>query len=80
MLMFSPDYAPRFARLVAALSPGQPSSGNDSLLALLAVYGRPLDTIVRDLHAWAGRRRSRGISLGVVSAAPVPAKLSAVAD
>jgi len=75
MLMFSPDYAPNFPRLVAALS-----SGQDGVPALMAVYGRPLDTIARDLHAWSGGRRSRVMALGAVSASAVPVEVSAVSE
>jgi tetratricopeptide (TPR) repeat protein len=40
MLVFSPDYRTRFPALIA--------SGGE----LAAAYGRPLDAIMRDLHAW----------------------------
>ena len=47
MLMFSPEYSPRFRLLLGSLA-----SGVGGEAALRAVYGRSPDALVRDLRAW----------------------------
>jgi tetratricopeptide (TPR) repeat protein len=51
MLVLSPEYGPRFQALLAALTSGIPSPR-----AMANVYGKPLDAIERDLHAWTDTR------------------------
>jgi len=76
-LMHAPDYAPRFARLVASLGAGGAGSK-----AVEAVYGKPLEAIETDAHAWIGRLprepAPRGEMLAVDTAA-VARPLSAFA-
>ncbi len=52
MLVLSPDYGQRFSALIAALSSGTPGAE-----ALPNVYGKSLEAITRDLHAWTAKRR-----------------------
>ena len=65
MLMFSPDYAPRFPALALALASGTPSER-----ALTETYGKTAAIIARDLQAWAVPNRFRGVSLGGIRSAP----------
>ena len=60
LLTASPDYRPGFSGLVAALRGGVPSDR-----ALVSTYGKPLEEITADLHAWVAKRR--------ISAAALPA-------
>jgi len=75
MLMLSPEYAPGFARLAAALASGQPG-----VQALPAVYGRPLEAMGRDLLAWSGGRRFRAIPLPGIAAGAVRVEVSPVSE
>jgi len=51
MLFLSDEYGPRFPDLVTALSLGEPSPQ-----AFTKVYGKAVDQITRDLHAWVEHR------------------------
>jgi tetratricopeptide (TPR) repeat protein len=67
MLVLSPEYSSRFQALIAELNAGVPSSR-----AITDVYGKPLETIVRDLHVWVGGHLSSsmplaGIGTGLVT-------------
>jgi len=75
MLMFSEEYGPKFARLVAALS-----TGEASVPALVSLYARPLDIIARYLHAWTTGRRPRVIPLAAMPAAAVRVEVSPVSE
>ncbi len=48
MLVLSPDYAPRFPSLLAAVKTAQ---------SLPSVFGRPIEAIERDLRTWVEKRR-----------------------
>ena len=48
MLVVSPEYAPKFPELIAALSSGAPGTQ-----ALPSVYGKSLSVIANDLQSWA---------------------------
>ena len=74
MLMVSPKYSPRFPELFAALAAGKPSPAT-----LSAVYGRPLDEITADLHAWVSKRRITPAPLPSVSVAGVGIEVTAIA-
>ena len=69
MLLFSPQYAPRFPQFVAALSKA-PASGAE---ALAGTYAKPLAAIARDLEVWVSRRKSAPIVLAAAPPAAVPA-------
>jgi hypothetical protein len=60
MLLLSPDYAPKFKDLIAALQYGTPQA------AMEKVYGKPLAGIEKDLQAY--------VSGGHLSAVPIPVK------
>ena len=66
MLLMSPSYAPRFLRLVMALSrsPAALPAGTDSAQLLQATYGKPLADITRDLVAWVRHHHSKPMPLG----------------
>ena len=53
VLLFSPDYAPHFPDLLAAVASGMPGKR-----ALPAVYRRPLDVILKDSLHWLSKSRS----------------------
>src|SRR5205823_3342439 len=64
MMVGSPQYRSRFAELVAAISSGQPSAH-----AVLFVYGRSLEAVGTDLHAWVREANARPVELsGMVTA------------
>ncbi len=71
MLVLSPNYAPRFHDLISALA-----SGISGAEVLTSVYGKPLDTIVRDMQVWAGRRNSQPVRLRGVTVANAEVKTS----
>ena len=64
MLLLSPDYAPKFKDLIAALQYGTPQA------AIEKVYGKPLAGIEKDLQAY--------VSGGHLSAVPLPTKPGAL--
>jgi hypothetical protein len=68
MLMLAPDYAPRLRQFLDRIASGNPSSQ-----ALENVYGKPLDTIARDLRGWVekGRYTPVWVSAGEEAAAPI---------
>ncbi|MFZ0937704.1 MAG: hypothetical protein WA015_25520, partial [Bryobacteraceae bacterium] len=51
MLVRAPVYSPRFAGLLAEVGAGTASGQT-----LERVYGKPLDAIASDVHAWIGER------------------------
>ncbi len=57
MLVFSPVYAERFNRLAQAVASGQ----SDAEM-IVQIYGKPLDAVAADLHAWIQRPRP-GVAL-----------------
>ena len=63
MLFLSPEYGPRFAELVNALSFGEPS-----VETFAKVYSKPIDAIAHDLHSWVERRGSPAVHLSGVAA------------
>ena len=68
MLALAPEYAPRFATLVAALASGTPGQE-----ALRTVYGKPLEAVALDLHDRVDGRRHPVVSLpGVAGGALAP--------
>ncbi len=73
MLMFAPEYGPRFPSLIAALL-----SGQAGVRALPAVCGRSLDLIARDLRAWTDGRGFHAMPLGGVATGGVKLEVSAV--
>jgi tetratricopeptide (TPR) repeat protein len=75
MLFLSAEYGPHFPELVAALSFGAPGSE-----ALTKVYAKPLDQIMRDLHAWVDGRGSPPIHLPGVAAPSGVAEVSDVSE
>ena len=72
MLLLSPAYSPRFPALVTAIASGIPTANS-----FLKVYGKPLDTIERDLHAYVAERRFVSVSLQGVA---VPAATVRISD
>ena len=58
LLFLSPEYGPRFPEFLNALSFGEPG-----LQTFTKVYGKSLDDVTRDLHAWVERRGSPPIHL-----------------
>jgi len=73
MLFLSPDYGPRFPELATALSFGEPG-----LETLTKVFGKPIDQITRDLHAWVDRRGVPPIHLPGVATQSTAAEVSEV--
>lgn len=73
MLLFSPEYAPRFSALTMALLSGTPSDR-----ALSQIYGKPLADITHDLLAWALPARFPGISLPGLETSPLTTSASTV--
>ncbi len=72
MLVLSPGYAPRFQDMVSKIASGMPGPQ-----ALTSVYARPLDTIARDLHAWADSRHDTAVlALPGVPAPAISAEIS----
>ena len=61
MLLFSPEYAPHFPEVTAALL-----AGNSGETALTSVYRKPLDAITRDTRAWTERHSFTPIRLPAV--------------
>lgn len=54
MLLLSPEYAPRFRAFLTRISDAPLSA----TAALEGTYGKPLDSVMRDLEAWVRHRRS----------------------
>ena len=73
MLFFAPEYGPHFAELVNALS-----FGAASLETFTKVYGKPIEVIARDLHAWVERRGSPAAHLSGVATSSTAAEVSEV--
>lgn len=72
MLMASPAYKPGFPQLTALLS-----SGTASERALANVFGRNLDKISADLHAWVDQRRITPMALPALAPGDVQITVSA---
>jgi tetratricopeptide (TPR) repeat protein len=72
MLFLSAEYGPHFHELVTALSFGEPGLGT-----FTQVYGKPIDQITHDLHAWVNGRGVPPIRLPGV--AP-PSTIAEVSD
>ena len=70
MLVLSPAYSPRFPALISALAGGSPSGQ-----ALTSTYGKSLDAIERDLHAYVASHPFRPVSLPGVAVPPAAAKV-----
>jgi hypothetical protein len=68
MLMLAPDYAPRLHQFLDRIASGNPSSQ-----ALESVYGKPLETIARDLRGWIekGRYAPVWVAAGEEPTAPI---------
>ena len=62
MLMLSEDYGAQFPALIAAIAPGHSSAET-----IEAVYKKPLETIERDLRAWAAARNIPSVPLPAVT-------------
>ena len=60
MLALSPDYRPRFSLLIASIASGKPSPD-----VFKDVYGKTLDAVERDAHAWIASRRLMLLVTGV---------------
>ena len=73
MLFLSADYGPRFHELVTALSFGEPG-----LETFTKVYGKPIDQITHDLHAWVNGRGVPPIHLPGVAAPSTAVEVSDV--
>jgi tetratricopeptide (TPR) repeat protein len=73
MLFLSPEYGPRFPEFVTALSLGE--TGLDMFTK---VYGKPIDQVARDLHAWVDRHGSPPVRLPGVAAPRIEAEVSEV--
>ncbi len=71
MLVFSPQYGPRFRALIAALDSGTPSSR-----ALAERYGKPLDAIQEDVRRWIARPNPSHLSLPPVAVGRFAANVS----
>lgn len=67
MLLFSREYSPRFPEAAPALLSGTPCE-----TVLSSVYGKPLDAVARDVHAWLERQPFVPVRLPAVSP-PLPA-------
>ncbi len=74
MLVLSPEYGPRFHDLMAALT-----SGAASAEAMTTVYGKPLEAITSDAHAWANRKAT-GIALPGIVSVGIASKVSEVSS
>ena len=75
MLFLSAAYGPRFSELVTALSFGAPG-----LETFTKVYAKPIDEVMRDLHAWVEHRGTPPIRLGGVAAPSTVAEVSEVSE
>ena len=64
MLLMSPEYGPRFSRLLAAFSTA-PGAGVE---ALEGVCGKPLAAVAQDLETWVKGHKSRPLALGALRA------------
>jgi len=73
MLFLSPEYGPRFSEFVTALSFGEPS-----LDTFTKVYGKPIEQVARDLHAWIDRRGSAPTRLPGVATPSMAVEVSEV--
>lgn len=73
MLFFSPEYGPRFRELLTALN-----FGSGSLEAITKIFGKPIETIERDLHTWVDRRGVPAIHLPGVANQDIQAQTSDV--
>lgn len=75
MLALSPEYRPRFAALLAEVA-----KAKDSVAAVEKTYGKSLEAVTRDLHAWAAHYTGKPIPLAspeddgeVATVGPTPA-------
>jgi tetratricopeptide (TPR) repeat protein len=73
MLMLSPDYAAGFAGFIRELT-----SGERGPRALTTLYGKSLETIERDLHAWVNQGHSKPEPLPGVATGAMPVRTSGV--
>jgi hypothetical protein len=75
MLMLAPGYASRLPRLMNRIASGNPSSQ-----ALESVYGKPLDTIARDLRGWIEKGRYAPVWVSAGEQAAVSVEVSEVSS
>ena len=71
MLVLSAEYRSGFHQLATEMVSGIPSAN-----ALTTVYNKSLDTILRDLHAWANTRDLKPLTLPGVTAGEISVKVS----
>ena len=75
MLLLSPGYSSRFPELLTAIAAGTPTPN-----AFAKVYAKSVETMERELHAYAADRRFAPVSLPGVSVPPAAIKISALAS
>jgi tetratricopeptide (TPR) repeat protein len=75
MLMRSPGYAGRFALLLDAVRSGMPSAE-----ALTRTYGRPLETIERDLRAWVAAGPPKPVITATIGTGVFPCRISVASN
>ncbi|HEY7389074.1 MAG TPA: hypothetical protein VH640_11240 [Bryobacteraceae bacterium] len=75
MLMLAPHYAPRLHLFLDRIT-----SGNPSAQALVEVYGKPLDTIARDLRGWIEKGRYAPVWVSTEEETDAPVEVSQVSS
>ena len=73
MLVFSPEYAASFQRLMVSVDSGEPGAQ-----ALQSIFGKSLDVIARDLRTWVSLEKRVPVQLPGVVAAATAVTVSAV--
>jgi tetratricopeptide (TPR) repeat protein len=73
MLFLSPEYGPKFPKFLAAIT-----LGTSSEEAFSSVYGRSLDKVNRDLHAWTANRTIPSVRFDGVVLVPIAVEVSLV--